>query len=216
MALEADTHAISHYMPLDLPWDGRKGNPTRDRMVNTVIQKVKDMECLHRGAPSQATREFEDAEYRSVIDILKGFGDFVKALLTVNMFVLQFNLCARGDCVSKLRMKQYKRHSVYDFATKMAVKWQKVMREERACPPQIIFGAMDPYYCPQVNMSVYLEENIRRGGGKVGYDGAFLFSEKPSNVDKEGQDKTPRRAVRGTSVSFRGSPSAQPSWLSQV
>ena len=91
--LEGDKRAISHYMPLNIPWDGTKGNPTRDRSVNNVINKVKVMECLGRGLPSQAVREFEDCEFVGIIDILRGFGDFVKSILTVTMMVLQLHIC---------------------------------------------------------------------------------------------------------------------------
>ena len=129
--LEGDKRAILHYMPLNIPWDGTKGNPTRDHSVNSVINKVKVMECLGRGLPSQAVREFEDCEFVGIIDILRGFGDFVKSILTVTMMVLQFHICTRGDCMSKLRLSDLKSHAQFDFAMQLTVKWSKVAREER-------------------------------------------------------------------------------------
>ena len=35
--------------------------------------------------------------------------------------------------------------------------WSKNIREERDCPMQIVFGAMDPLVCPLLNLAAWLE-----------------------------------------------------------
>ena len=41
--------------------------------------------------------------------------------------------------------------------------WFKTIREERDCPMQIVFGAMDPLVCPLLNLATWLEGGDNHG-----------------------------------------------------
>ena len=68
---------ISHWMPMQttawIPHMG-VGNPTRSKLVNDFIKKIKKKEVRKLGAPSKARRSIEKQEFLNVRQILKTEG----------------------------------------------------------------------------------------------------------------------------------------------
>ena len=74
-ALEFYKKAISFFIPMrNATWNPTMscGNPTRSVQVNELIKKVKKKEVRRQGAPSQARREMEEAEFLQTNELLNG------------------------------------------------------------------------------------------------------------------------------------------------
>ena len=90
--------------------------------------------------------------------------------------VVQLHIIARGDDCSKLRVKDLKPHSMYDFALKLSIKWSKSIRDERMCPDQLLIGSFDHDLCVLLALALFLEEWINQGSASAGKEAAFLFT----------------------------------------
>jgi hypothetical protein len=89
------------------------------------------------------------------------------------MLAWQFTLVGRGDDISHLKILDLHPHPIYDFAMKTKVSWSKNVSDERACPPQILLGAMDTTFCVLLNTGVYLVSWIAGGHANTS---PFIFS----------------------------------------
>ena len=78
------------------------------------------------------------------------------------MALWQYHLIGRVDDVANFKTADPRGHGDYDFCLKTRVRWSKNVMEERQCPPQILFGALDPTFCLLFNFGNYLEEYLRR------------------------------------------------------
>jgi hypothetical protein len=69
-----------------------------------------------------------------------------------------YHLIGRTDDLVHFQTSKQRGHNQWDFALKRTkVWWSKNVMEERRCPNQILFGAMEPLYCVMINLGVYLE-----------------------------------------------------------
>ena len=59
------------------------------------------------------------------------------------------------------------------FALKTAVSWSKHVTDERACPDQILLGAMDDLFCVFIAMALHLESFL-----ELYPDASYLFTEQ--------------------------------------
>jgi hypothetical protein len=112
-------------------------------------------------------------EFRKVIELLRAKEDFVQMWKCPTMLAWQFTLVGRGDDISHLKILDLHPHPIYDFAMKTKVSWSKNVSDERACPPQILLGAMDTTFCVLLNTGVYLESWIAEGHANTN---SFIFS----------------------------------------
>ena len=55
-------------------------------------------------------------------------------------------------------------HSHYNYCLQCKLAWSKNVKTEQDCPFQILFGAMDPYYCTQIGLAAHIEASIERHG----------------------------------------------------
>jgi len=73
---------------------------------------------------------------------------------------LQWQIIGRIDDVMKLAKSTLMFNSREPSTLNIKMNWSKNIREERDCPTQVLFGAMDPLVCPLLNLATWLE-----GGG---------------------------------------------------
>lgn len=160
-SLEAYKKNISYYMPNKLVgWNVQlmTGNPTRSAPVNQLIRDVKKAEVRKRGKATLARRPLEFDEFSKLVEMLRGSSDSLKKFGFTALVILQFHFIARVDDTSALMVDEIKAHPTYkDFALRCRLCWSKNVLEERAAPPQIMFGANQFKFCPLLTLALFLE-----------------------------------------------------------
>ena len=169
--------AISQFMPLrNMPWDDihQRGNPTRSSAVNEVITKCKKHEVRQEGVSSKARRALEWEEFRSLLMLARHlYADIDLWFFLTAVLCLQWQIIGRIDDVMKLAKSTLLFNSREPSTLNIKMNWSKNIREERDCPTQVLFGAMDPLVCPLLNLATWLE------GGED--PGLLLFGNHRSN-----------------------------------
>ena len=161
--------AVSFYMPNKIAaWNAlaKVGNPTKSKEVNDVIKSVTRFETQGRGKPSQARRAATKQEIAKTIELCLDKGDIKHQAKYSCMNRFQWALIMRGDDVCHFEMKDLER-STFQGVLKVKVKWSKNVNEERDCPPQYLFGAMDSMFCILIGLAIWLEWFCR-------YEGMFV------------------------------------------
>ena len=79
------------------------------------------------------------------------------------MFCLQWQIIGRIDDVMKLTKSTLLFNPREPSTLNIKLNWSKNIREERDCPTQIVFGAMDPLVCPLLNLAIWLEGGDNHG-----------------------------------------------------
>ena len=169
--------AISHFMPLrSMQWDDiyQRGNPTRSSAVNDVITKVKKYEVRREGVTSAAHCPLEWEEFCSLLMLARHlYADIDLWFFLTAVLCLQWQIIGRIDDVMKLAKSTLLFNSREPSTLNIKMNWSKNIREERDCPTQVLFGAMDPLVCPLLNLATWLE------GGED--PGLLLFGNHRSN-----------------------------------
>ncbi len=169
--------AISQFMPLRImAWDdiNLRGNPTRSTAVNDVITRVKKYEVRQEGVSSKARRALEWEEFYSLLWLIHHLYSTVDLWYYLTaVLCLQWQIIGRIDDVMKLGKGTLLFNTREPAALSVKMNWSKNIREERDCPIQILFGAMDPLVCPLLNLAIWLEEG--------GEHGLLLFGQHRSN-----------------------------------
>jgi hypothetical protein len=180
-SLEAAKRAISHYMPMDVPWNDatQTGNPTRHRTVHKVLKRVRELECKGLGAKNRTVCDLTEREFCTVIELLQGAFDYFKSILCVTYMVLKFALIFRCDNVAHLKLADVKSHEEFDFALSLKCTWSKNVTDQRACPDQILMGSMNPVYCVLLHLSIHIESWIEQGKATARFEKAYLFTANP-------------------------------------
>ena len=73
------------------------------------------------------------------------------------VFCLQWQIIGRIDDVMKLAKSTLLFNPREPSTLNIKLNWSKNIQEERDCPTQIVFGAMDPLVCPLLNLAAWLE-----------------------------------------------------------
>ena len=153
--------AISQFMPLRImAWDdiNLRGNPTRSTAVNDVITRVKKYEVRQEGVSSKARRALEWEEFYSLLWLVRHLYATVDLWYYLTaVLCLQWQIIGRIDDVMKLGKGTLLFNTCEPAALSVKMNWSKNIREERDCPIQILFGAMDPLVCPLLNLAIWLE-----------------------------------------------------------
>lgn len=169
--------AVSYYMPDAHQWTEAttppSGNPTKAKLIHKLLAVVRKAEVQGQGAKPQARRELSIAEFRKAIEILRTEVSFFSRWKYPTQLAMQFSLVGRGDDLMHINILDLMLHPIYNFALKTSVKWSKNVGDERACPPQILLGAMDTDFCVLLMVGVYLECWIQMGHANTS---PFLFS----------------------------------------
>ena len=179
---------ISYFMPhRDAPWNvaAKFGNPTRSKVVNDVLRRVKQQQVRKEGKASQAKRDMKRPEYRKTMQLLYARNNLslMEKIHYSTMMKFQFHIIGRNDDICHLETRDLSSHDRFDFALRTKVSWSKNVMEERDCPDQIMLGANDTDFCVLLALAIYLESRFTLGYG----DPRFLFG-------KREQDNEPRKA----------------------
>ena len=140
--------AVSYFMPDNAPhWCNGHGNPTKHRMHRLLIETIKKCEVRGEGADPKVKRELTIPEFLKQLDMVRAIGaekrDYNYLVKYPAMMLWQYHLIARIDDVVHFGMANPMGHPQYVFALKTKVQWSKNVKEEAACPPQILLGAGD-------------------------------------------------------------------------
>lgn len=77
------------------------------------------------------------------------------------MMAFSFHLIGRVDDATQWKKCNLKMHDqLPTLALKVKLDWSKNVMDERACPWQIMIGALDPYYCAVLHTVVWLEMSL--------------------------------------------------------
>ena len=147
-------------MPLcSMLWDdiNLRGNPTCSNAINDVITKVKKYEVRQEGVSSKARRAFKWEEFYALLMLACHLYATVDVFFFMVMLCLQWQIIARIGDVIKLAKSTLLFNSCEPSTLNIKMNWSKNIREERDCPTQILFGAMDPLVCPLLNLVAWLE-----------------------------------------------------------
>jgi len=157
--------AISQFMPLSMPWDdiNLHRNPTRSTAVNEVISKVKKIEVRQEGVSSQARRALEWEEFYLLLALVRHLHANSSLCFFTAEFCLQWQIIGRIDDVMKLAKSPLLFNPRELSPLNIKLNWSKNIREERDCPTQIVFGAMDLRVYPLLNLAAWLEGGDNHG-----------------------------------------------------
>jgi hypothetical protein len=176
-SLEYGKKAISYFMPNRLmPWNERskEGNPTRSKIVNELIKRVKKQEVRKQGKKSKVCRPLVDSEFRRVISKLKEEEDgCAHKYSALAFFMFQFHMIARVDDCAKFKLEDLTPCIEYDFCLQSKMCWSKNVLEERDAPEQIVIGSGDPNFCVLLSLGSHLEHAFMTGA--FNFDEGFLF-----------------------------------------
>jgi Transcriptional activator of glycolytic enzymes len=174
--------AVSYYMPDRLSnWHythGQiarpSGNPTKSMLVNNFIADIVQMEVRGEGLQTNAKRPVTQLEFRKTLKLLATRGRNVHTRLRyATMCLWQYHLMGRADDLCHFLIDDPRGHPTYDFAIQTKVRWSKNIRSEERCHPQILMGSMDPAFCIQLRLAMYLENYLL-----MCPDTHYLFTEK--------------------------------------
>jgi hypothetical protein len=135
------------------------GNPTRSIALNDLIKYVKKKEVRGQGAPSKARRSIKDAEFRRVVELLKGEEGITKKYGIPAMMAFQFHMIARIDCSTQVKMANLCPHDNFMFCLKVRLNWSKNVLDDRDAPFQAVVASNDPKYCVHL---VLMESEVAR------------------------------------------------------
>jgi hypothetical protein len=158
--------ALSFYMPNSIgAWNYVAatpfGNPTKSKEVNDLIKHIKRCEVRGKGKKSKARREFKTAEWRALIECWESCPEWCNMYRNATIQRHMHHLILRPDDVCMFEQKGLMPHDRFDFALLQQVRWSKNVLEERDCPPQILLGAMDTYYCLLLSLAIYMEYRFK-------------------------------------------------------
>jgi hypothetical protein len=66
----------------------------------------------------------------------------------------------RADDLCHFLIDDARGHPTFDFAIQTKVRWSKNIGSEEGCHPQILMGSMDPAFCIQLRLVMYLESYL--------------------------------------------------------
>lgn len=104
---------ISWYMPNECAWNvqARYGNPTKSKVVNSIVYMVKKLEGGRNGKEPQMKRALLMSEFRTMLEKLESSQEFETRYRFATMMKLQYHLVARSDDIAKFKIKDVHSHS---------------------------------------------------------------------------------------------------------
>ena len=147
-AIEYQKKAISFFMPDNAPqWCNGQGNPTKHAMHRKLIDLIKKCEVRGEGADPKDKRALTMTEFLKQLEMIRVIGtsrqDFNYVVKYPAMMLWQYHLIGRIDDVVHFAMTSPMGYPQYPFALKTKVQWSKNVRDEAACPPQVLLGSGD-------------------------------------------------------------------------
>ena len=87
----------------------------------------------------------------------KKLEDQRKYFKTSALLSVQWHMISRIDDMCHLRYNDFSNHLDFPFTLRLQLRWSKNIIEERACPHQVVLGAMDPLLCVLLNLAAFIE-----------------------------------------------------------
>jgi hypothetical protein len=101
------------------------------------------------------------------------------------MLKFQFHIIARTDDITKLETNDLRSHDTFgEFTLQTKVSWSKNVMEERACPDQLLIGAVDTAFCILLALVCYLESRL-----KTNRNGHYLFGDRDDEFEPDRANK---------------------------
>jgi hypothetical protein len=200
-SLEMAKKAISFFMPNNGPhWmDGIGGNPTKSKLVNDVIARVKKSEVRGQGADSKTKRALHTVEFLKTLELFRARPDWEHKFKYPLMALWQYHLIGRVDDVCHFRTTDPRSHPDFWFALLTKVRWSKNVSREDRCPDQILFGSGDPTYCIFIALVLYFEYYLNYFP-----NAEYLFTEKIPQGNNDAEREEDRdRIINNTIQRYR-------------
>ena len=122
------------------------------------------------GVSSQAQRALEWEEFYLLLALVCHLHAGGNLCFLMAVLCLQWQIIGQIDDVMKLAKSTLLFNPCEPSTlniklnwSKNILNWSKNIREERDCPMQIVFGAMDPLVCPLLNLAIWLEGGNSHG-----------------------------------------------------
>ncbi|KAG7366283.1 hypothetical protein IV203_028953 [Nitzschia inconspicua] len=116
-SLEYYKKAISFFLPNSHPWvempgTPAHGNPTRSKLVNNLVAKVRLAETRREGKDTQATRPLEMIEYKAILSTFRATPGPILQMKVKNplMVLYQWHLITRIDDVCNFKVSDPRPH----------------------------------------------------------------------------------------------------------
>ncbi|KAG7341520.1 hypothetical protein IV203_023472 [Nitzschia inconspicua] len=116
-SLEYYKKAISFFLPNSHPWvempgTPAHGNPTRSKLVNNLVAKVRLAETRGEGKDTQATRPLEMIEYKAILSTFRATPGPILQMKVKNplMVLYQWHLITRIDDVCNFKVSDPRPH----------------------------------------------------------------------------------------------------------
>lgn len=185
--------AISYFMPTDSGWNDavEAGNPTKSKLINRLHKAVKKAETRGQGKPSRADRKFTDDEFDRALDLLgsNGSSAVVDRRRFQAMVKFQYHLIGRCDDTAHVKKEVIRESTQFAGHLVAQMRWSKNVTDERDCPNQLIMGSMNPKYCVELGLALFLEKWIGDGEGAISQwlfaNGTTTRSDEVTDQDKE-------------------------------
>jgi hypothetical protein len=111
----------------------------------------------------------------------KGVGGETSAALALKwcqlsvMMNMQWQLMARMNDTINLKFETVITNLSFIFAINCKMRWSKNITDERDAPDQVLFGSMEEYICPLLNLGLFIDYS-NHCGELLSRDG-YLFSD---------------------------------------
>jgi hypothetical protein len=135
-----------------------QGNPTMSALMSHITRALRCRQTAGCGPPSSARVPFTPQEYEAVIEACWRMDNAELALCSSAFYTMQLSMVGRSDNTAKWRLPNLTPYSPYpDWVYCACFSWSKNVVEERDSPRQVLFGSMDPRFCPHANLGSWLE-----------------------------------------------------------
>ena len=125
--------------------------------------KGKIVKVGQEGVSSQARHALEWGEFYLMLSLVHHLHADGKLWFFMVVFCLEWQIICQIDDVMKLAKSMLLFNPRELLTLNIKLNWSKNIREERDCPTQIVFGAMDPLVCPLLNLAAWLEGGDNHG-----------------------------------------------------
>ncbi|KAG7346893.1 hypothetical protein IV203_005962 [Nitzschia inconspicua] len=113
---------MSFFLPNSHPWvempgTPAHGNPTRSKLVNNLVAKVRLTETREEGKDTQATRPLEMIEYKAILSTFRATPGPILQMKVKNplMVLYQWHLITRIDNVCNFKVSDPRPHPKWSF-----------------------------------------------------------------------------------------------------
>jgi len=148
-----------------------------------------------------------------MLNKLQEFLNFWKQFTYLTIAKFQYNMMARVDDTTELKMENLRVNPQFPFALLCQLCWSKNLQEERAMPFQILLGSADHCYCILLALGLYLVLWIASSKGLHSLHVFVAQNETPAQVNEACYSAIKTYAFNAEDFDRADDP--QPDWHSQ-